>query len=190
MGEKMVATTKKKSSKPSLGRKKMIWLKAKKKKTDSSTKSAPPIRLEFALLEEAKQHSSVHHRTVPQTIGMWATLGKQVEELLGAEAYAALATGRLAERISPKASAHVDFQRVLAALESDRASGQLAQIAADHAIWYEESHDMPGFLVRVNQATGRRDLGSFVDGAFKVNATATAKAGAAPSGKKAGVSKS
>jgi len=122
------------------------------------------LRLSNNLMKKAAKEVKLSYRSVPKQIEFWANIGQQVEAKMTPADLVALAAGEI--EIVRKKSSPVAMEDVFAKLESDRRDGSLAaKIAADR-VWYEESEEHPGHLVRVDIASGERTMGLFKAGVF------------------------
>jgi hypothetical protein len=59
----------------------------------------------------------------------------------------------------------IDPDEVFAAVEADRASGELSKKVTTATIVYQGS-DRPGTIEQINRETGQRVFGTFADGVF------------------------
>jgi|SRR6185312_2329807 len=124
------------------------------------------IRLSEELIREAEEQVKSSHRSVPKQIEFWAQIGKEAEQNMTSADIVALVNREIEVKIFRKMSEPVAFDQVFNAIEVDRKNGVLQNKIVKDKIWYEESSDFPGFLIRVTK-NGQRDIGSFVDGKFK-----------------------
>ena len=125
-----------------------------------------PMRLDATLIEAAARVAGVYKRTVPKQIEFWAELGREVERVIGVEDVIAVTQGLKKITLTPLDSRAVDPDDVLEVLESKRSRGVLAAEVTQAAFYYEASQARPGFLDRVDRATGRRETGRFQNGEF------------------------
>jgi UPF0288 family protein (methanogenesis marker protein 3) len=129
---------------------------------------ANPIRLSDELLNLAEKQSKFSFRSVPKQIEFWALIGKEAEHKMTPADIAALVNGEIEIKVLRKKSNPVSFDEVLNEIESDRQNGLLKSKVVKDEIWYEESIEYPGFLARIS-STGKKEIGLFIDGQFKLH---------------------
>lgn len=129
---------------------------------------ASPMRLDAALIEAATRVAGFYKRTVPKQIEFWAELGRAVERVIGLEDVIAVTQGLKKITLTPLQSRSVDPDDVLEVLVSKRSRGVLAAEVTQASFYYEASQTRPGFLDRVERATGKRETGRFQNGEFKL----------------------
>jgi hypothetical protein len=127
-----------------------------------------PLRLSEKLLEKAEKYVKTSFRSVPKQIEFWANIGQEVESIMTPADLAALANGEVEVKIFRKRSLPVDMDEVFSAIEQDRRSGVLSSKVVRDNVWYEESKEHPGYLIRMNAASGKRVLGNFEGGVFRI----------------------
>lgn len=128
---------------------------------------ANPMRLSSELIKDAEKQTKRSLRSVPKQIEYWASIGKKVESSMTPADIAALANGEVEIKILRKKSEPVSFEDVFTGIEADRAASTLAAKVLTGDIWYEESKEHAGLLVRVS-ASGKRDVGTFKNGKFQI----------------------
>lgn len=129
---------------------------------------ANPIRLSEKLIEQAEKSCDSNFRTAPKQIEFWATIGKEVTQTLTPADLAALANGEVEVHLVRKKSAPVSMDAVFAEIENDRSNHSLHSKVVRENVWYEESPEHKGYLVRFDSSANRKDLGPFIDGKFRV----------------------
>lgn len=129
---------------------------------------ASPMRLDSALIVAAEKEAVIQKRSIPKQIEFWAELGKAVEQIIGFDDVIAITQGLKRIELEPLVSSPVDPDEVFDNLETRRASGTLSKNVTSAAFYYEASKNHPGFLDRVNSASGKRKTGRFQNGEFTV----------------------
>ncbi len=127
-----------------------------------------PIRLDPALIAAAKREGSIKKRSAPKQIEFWAELGKAVELVMDLNDVFAVIQGFKKIKMESVKSVAVDPADVFNSLEESRKSGELAGKVTSSVVYFEASQRKPGFLDRVNSATGERQTGRFYNGEFKI----------------------
>ena len=128
---------------------------------------ASPMRLDSALIAAAEREAAIQKRSIPKQIEFWAELGKAVEHIIGFDDVIAITQGLKRIELEPLVSKSVDADDVFDVLESRRSAGSLAENITGASLYYEASRSRPGFLDRVNTASGQRETGHFQNGEFK-----------------------
>ena len=128
---------------------------------------ASPMRLDSALIAAAEREAAIQKRSIPKQIEFWAELGKAVEHIIGFDDVIAITQGLKRIELEPLVSKSVDADDVFDVLESRRSAGSLAENITGASLYYEASRKRPGFLDRVNTASGQRQTGHFHNGEFK-----------------------
>ncbi len=128
-----------------------------------STKS---IRLNEQLITEAKRAGALQHRTAPNQVEFWATLGRMMSSILRMEDVLAIMQGLKKINIESIESTSVDSDSVFADLEADRANGFKNTPVTNAPFFFEVSLSTPGLLDKVNTETGERETGKFENGNF------------------------
>lgn len=129
------------------------------------------IRLNEQLVVQAQRAGALQHRTVPNQLEYWATLGKMISSRINMEDALAVLQGLKRVRVETIQSAAVDSGTVFAQLEADRENGFKDKPVTGAPFFFEASHSNPGLLDKVNTATGERITGKFQNGVFEaVNA--------------------
>jgi ParD-like antitoxin of type II ParDE toxin-antitoxin system len=125
------------------------------------------IRLSTDLIFQAQSASTVQHRSIPNQVEYWATLGRIISSIIGIEDAFAILQGLKKLRVEPTETNTIDSDTVLNNLEADRAKGFVDKPITSAAFYFETSQKMPGLLDRVNSLTGERKTGKFADGKFR-----------------------
>lgn len=128
-----------------------------------------PIRVSDDLIEQAEKQTKLSYRSLQKQIEFWAQIGKEVELNMTAADVAALVNGEAQIKILRKISEPVEFDGVFEELETNRKKGNLQSKIVKDKVWFEESIDYPGMLIRFNK--GKKEIGTFKDGRFKVTNT-------------------
>ena len=129
-------------------------------------KAASPVRLQEGLMESARVSGAALHRSAAEQIEYWADIGRKVSRIIDPEILLAVEAGLARITVEKVEAVNVNPESVFAALEADRASGELASAIAEQSpIRYQASKTSPGLLERVGSA-GDVVLGQFVNGDF------------------------
>jgi hypothetical protein len=128
------------------------------------------LRIDQDLAFQAEREARIQNRSKTKQLEYWAKLGKAISSKLNiADAFAVsqgIKTIKL--EVTPSVqSIPIDSDAIFNDLENDRAKGLLAKNVTSAKIYYEASVEHPGYLDRVNSATGERLTGSFEHGEFK-----------------------
>lgn len=129
---------------------------------------ATPLRISEKLVEKAEKQVRISLRSVPKQIEFWANIGQEIESALTPADLMALANGEAEVKLIRKTSVPIDMDLLFSNIEKERSAGSLSAKVLKDEVWYEESKDFPGYLVRVSSRTGKREVGKFANGAFKV----------------------
>jgi len=129
------------------------------------SKSAPPIRISRELYDAAELAGQVEQRSSAKQIEHWARIGRLAAKTLSGNDLLAITSGVAETTARYHSAAGSDPDRVFAALESDRESGQLSERVTSGGMRYQASPSHPGLLERID-GEGRRVIGSFTDGKF------------------------
>ncbi len=130
-------------------------------------KASSPIRLKRGLMEAATVAGSVQHRSASEQIEYWADIGRRVSSVVDTDSLLAVNAGLANIRIEEKDSMSIDPESVFAALERDKDSGALSAAIMVGSVRYQACEQSPGMLEQVHP-DGRRVVGQFVEGEFKV----------------------
>jgi len=125
------------------------------------------IRLSADLIRQAQSAASVQHRSIPNQVEYWATLGRIISSIIGIEDAYAILQGLKALRVEPTQTISIDSHTVFSALEADRAKGFADKPITSAPFYFEASQKTPGLLDRVDSLTGERKSGKFTNGEFK-----------------------
>lgn len=128
---------------------------------------ASPIRLSSDLLKSAEQEGAIQKRSVPKQIELWAELGRAVSRIMDMEDVIAVIQGLKSLTLKSVGTRPVDSDTVFEQLEQYRASGAIIDKLTASEMYYESSQNTPGFLDKVDRATGKRETGRFVKGKFQ-----------------------
>ncbi|MCK5098703.1 MAG: hypothetical protein KAR45_11405, partial [Desulfobacteraceae bacterium] len=71
-------------------------------------------------------------------------------------------------KLEPIQSITINSDDIFSHLENDRKKGNLAPKVTSARVYYEASRSRPGFLDKINSATGKRQTGQFKNGEFLV----------------------
>jgi hypothetical protein len=128
------------------------------------------LRIDKDLALQAEREARIQNRSKAKQLEYWAKIGKALSSQLSIEDVFAVSQGikSIKLQVTPSVrSLAVDADDVFNDLEHDRAKDLLAAKVTSARIYYEASRDHPGYLDRVNAATGQRQAGSFEHGEFK-----------------------
>jgi len=128
----------------------------------SATRS---LRIDEALVRDAQRRGKVEHRSINNQVEFWARLGRAVAGNMSiADAYA-VSQGLKRIKLELVNSAPVDPKTVLANLKNR--DGRMGKPPVTQAPFYYEASGTPGFMDRVETATGKRETGTFKNGKFE-----------------------
>lgn len=130
-----------------------------------STKS---IRISEQLAFQAQVAGALQHRSAPNQLEYWATLGKMVSSKINMEDALAILQGLKTIKIETVPSAPIEPDSVFDRLESDRAKGFKDKPVTSAPFFYEASLSHPGCIDKVDTQTGMRSTGKFRNGFFEV----------------------
>ncbi|MDX1451761.1 MAG: hypothetical protein R3183_04320 [Oleiphilaceae bacterium] len=128
-------------------------------------KANSPIRLEQALMEQAKLAGSLQNRSASEQIEYWASIGRHVARVLDPETMIRINSGLAKIRVESIESGPVDADSVFANLDAQRASGELAAQVTTTPFKYRASKEYEGYLERIDQ-NGNTVIGQFKNGKF------------------------
>ncbi len=131
---------------------------------DMATKS---IRISEQLAFQAQAAGALQHRSAPNQLEYWATLGKMISSKINIEDALAILQGLKTIKIETLPSAPVDPDSVFDRLESDRAKGFTDKPVTGAPFFYEASLSRPGSIDKVDTKTGLRTTGQFKNGVFE-----------------------
>ncbi len=129
-----------------------------------STKS---IRLNTDLIFQAKAAAAVQHRSIPNQLEYWATLGRIISSVINIEDASAILQGLKQLRVEPVETISIDSDTVFNNLETDRAKGFADKPITSAPFYFEANQKRPGLLDKVNSLTGERKTGKFANGQFR-----------------------
>lgn len=124
-----------------------------------------PLRLNDALVRQAKAIARINKRSLPRQIEYWAELGRAVESLLTQEQLIAVREGLARIVVNPTDSQPVPSEALFSDIEEFRAAGTLAKRVTSASVRYQRSESHPGRLERID-ADGTRTVGVFEGGRF------------------------
>lgn len=133
-------------------------------------KASSPVRLERGLMDAAKATGALSHRSSAEQIEYWADLGRKISHVLSPDVILALKTGFATLSVEQVKAPELDVDDVFAGLKRDREGGAMSGEIAGGNVRYQASKTHPGMLERVSP-DGTVDIGTFVDGDFKVSLT-------------------
>ncbi len=128
-------------------------------------KANSPVRLEQTLMQQAKLAGSLHNRTAIEQIEYWASLGRNIAQVLDPETLIRVKSGLAKIRVECTDSQAIDATQVFADLDKQRSSGALAQSVTSTPFVYRASRTHEGQLERVD-ANGQVTVGQFSNGEF------------------------
>lgn len=129
-------------------------------------KAASPVRLQRELMESAARIGLRHHRSAAEQIEYWAALGRQVAHLLDPDSVLDVAAGITQLTLQPVDPVRIPPEQVFAAVDRDRSSASLAQLATTASCRYQACVGHPGYLEQI-LPDGSRRIGQFRDGSFQ-----------------------
>ena len=89
-------------------------------------KAQAPVRLQEDLMAAATVAAKRQHRSAAEQIEYWADLGRNIADTLQPNSLLAVASGLATLKVEPVIAPHIDPDDVFAALEQERAQGNLA----------------------------------------------------------------
>jgi hypothetical protein len=111
---------------------------------------ARPIRISSSLLEDAEIQGALEHRSAPKQVEYWASIGKLVSAKMTPEDSLALLQGFLNVNLVASNPADFDIDDIMAEVESDRATGTLANKVSDSPFRYGIDPNNPSQLIRMD----------------------------------------
>ncbi|EXJ16813.1 hypothetical protein D779_2424 [Imhoffiella purpurea] len=105
------------------------------------------------------------HRSTAEQIEYWASIGRQVSNLLNPDSLLSITTGLARVRVEPVVSPPLDPDEVFRALEQKRTQGALSAAVTSSPIRYQISRAHPGYLERIGPH-GQIAVGTFNGGRF------------------------
>ena len=127
--------------------------------------ASTPLRLDAALVREAKATARLSKRSPPKQIEYWADLGRAVESMLNPEQLLAVREGLAKIVVQHTTGGPVSSEEVFAEVERRRGEGDLRASVSGAGVRYQRCPTRPGHLERV-AADGVRTVGIFRDGRF------------------------
>lgn len=131
-------------------------------------KANSPVRLEQNLMQQAKLAGSLHNCTAIEQIEYWASLGRNIAQVLDPETLIRIKSGLARIRVECTESEAIDPGAVFSDLQQQRDSGVLARAVTSTPFRYRASREHEGLLERVD-AEGRITVGKFTNGIFIAN---------------------
>ena len=128
------------------------------------------LRIDSDLARQAGREARIENRSKAKQIEHWAKLGKAIaSKMTVADAYAVSQGIKTIKLEVPHSVQNtvIDSDSIFDDLENDRVSGRLSQKVTSARVYYEASQECPGYLDRVDSATGERKTGAFENGKFK-----------------------
>jgi len=122
------------------------------------------IRLAAELIDAAELQGKAMHRSAPNQIEFWATLGRRLAPSLSHHDLLAISQGLVRVRVEVESSSRVDPDQVFAAV-AIQSQKPFTSPAEHPASFQYESSDTPGHIDRVD-AQGNRVTGKMVNGQF------------------------
>lgn len=124
-----------------------------------------PLRLDAALVRQAKATARLQKRTLPRQIEYWAELGRAIESMLSQEQLLAVREGLAKLVVDHISSAPVSSDEVFADVEQFRNDESSPAQVTRAKVRYQRSESHPGFLEQI-ATDGTRKVGEFKDGLF------------------------
>ena len=128
-------------------------------------KAQSPVRLRQDLMTTAATTGTLFNRSATEQVEYWATIGRKVQNLIGADTLLDVQSGALNLCIEEAKSVRVDPEDVFAAMDRDNATGALAASLSEGQVRYQASQASPGLLEQIN-ADGSVIVGTFSGGKF------------------------
>ena len=127
--------------------------------------TSSPLRLDAALVRQAKATARLYKRSLPRQIEYWAELGRAMESMLTQEQLIAIREGLARIVVDPTESVPVSSDEVFGDIERRRADEVLSKSTTGAKVRYQTSDSHPGRLERIS-TDGTRAEGVFEDGHF------------------------
>ena len=128
------------------------------------------LRIDQDLAFQAEREARIQNRSKTKQLEYWAKLGKAISSKLNITDAFAVSQGIKTIKLEVTSSVQsvpVDSDVIFNDLERERTEGLIGNNITTAKIYYEASVEQPGYLDRVNSATGERQAGSFEHGEFK-----------------------
>ncbi|MEA1966733.1 MAG: hypothetical protein U9N77_00690 [Thermodesulfobacteriota bacterium] len=126
------------------------------------------VRIDESIAKQADREAHIQGRTKNKQLEFWAKLGKAVATKISIVDSYAVSQGLKTIKLE---IANIDsgpnIDDVFEELEKARSNGTLAKNITSATIYYDASVEHPGYLERVNIATGERLIGTFKHGIYK-----------------------
>jgi len=128
-------------------------------------KSNSPIRLDAALMSQAKLVAGLHKRSQAEQIEYWAALGQSMTKLIDPETLIRIKSGVTKIRLEDIKNNSIDPEDVFSALEEQKQSGLLRSQITTSKLAYRASESKTGYLEQID-TTGNVTVGQFENGHF------------------------
>lgn len=125
-----------------------------------------PIRIDSALLDSATIVGTLMHRTPPEQLEYWATIGRMVERQLDPRTLLDIKAGVAQITIQPVETQVLDSDSIFDSLTRLRVHGDLASQVTTTKVRYQASRQYPGYLEQLS-ADGTVEIGTFENQQFK-----------------------
>jgi len=128
-------------------------------------KSSSPIRLDQALMSQAKVAAGLHKRSQAEQIEYWATIGRSMSSLIDPDVLIRIKSGVTKIRLENTEVESIDVEDVFNSLDIQRDSGSLSEHITSSKVAYRASEIKAGFLEQID-AKGNIAFGHFENGQF------------------------
>lgn len=126
--------------------------------------SSRSIRLNSELIEAAEVQGKPLHRSAPNQIEFWASIGRRLAPVLSHKDLLAIGQGLARIRVETEPSSRIDPDLVFAAVSQQHEGNFVSEADVPSQLQYEISQT-PGYIDRVD-ADGNRITGKMIDGQF------------------------
>ena len=127
--------------------------------------TSTPLRLDAALVRQAKATARIYKRSLPRQIEYWAELGHAIESMVSQEQLIAVREGLARIVIDNISSGPVSPDEVFADVEQLRGDNDLGARVTSASVSYQRSQSHPGHLEQI-ASDGTSTVGVFKDGRF------------------------
>jgi len=124
-----------------------------------------PLRLDAALVRQAKATAQLYKRSLPRQIEYWAELGRALESMMSQEQLLAVREGLARIIVDHTAGGPVSAEEVFADVDQRRLEKNLGARVTSASVKYQKSQSHPGHLEQI-ASDGTRTVGMFKDGRF------------------------
>ena len=128
-------------------------------------KSNSPIRLDAALMSQAKLAAGLHKRSQAEQIEYWAVLGQSMTKLIDPDSLIRIKSGVTKIRLEDIENTSIDPDDVFNTLAGQRESGVLRSHVTTSKLAYRASESKAGYLEQID-STGNVTVGHFENGHF------------------------